>query len=65
MALKRWSVGYERLLKEKGFLSPSELSSIVANGVDKERKQVRVKGQLVLAGFEELTPALSSLVRRS
>lgn len=59
-ALKRWSAGYERLLVEKGFLCPSGLLLIVAELI--EKGEVEVAGELVLAGFEEISPALVSLI---
>ncbi len=56
VALKRWSAGYERLLEEKGFVCPSGLLLIVAELIQK--RKVEVTEELVLAGFEEFTPAL-------
>ncbi|MEE9543774.1 MAG: PD-(D/E)XK nuclease family protein [Thermodesulfobacteriota bacterium] len=59
-ALKRWSLVYEKLLQEKGFICPSLAPFLVADRI--ESGEIKVEGELVLAGFEEISPALSSLI---
>ncbi|MBE9531762.1 MAG: hypothetical protein IME98_03040, partial [Proteobacteria bacterium] len=59
-ALKRWLASYERLLKDKGFISPPEVLPIVSRLI--ESGEIELQGELILAGFEEITPALASFI---
>ena len=58
-ALKRWSVAYERLLSEKGFICPSMTRPLVAGLI--EKREIQLQGELIFAGFEDISPALASL----
>ena len=60
LALKRWSAGYEKRLKDGGFICPSGLTQTVAELI--EKGELQVGGEVVFAGFEEISPALASLI---
>jgi probable DNA repair protein len=59
LALKRWSSTYESLLEEKGFLCPSTGPFMVAERI--KSREIKVEGEVIFAGFEDISPALSLL----
>lgn len=58
-ALKRWQAAYEAELKRLGYVGeaevPAEVKRLIERGVD-------VAGEIVLAGFDELSPVVSAIV---
>lgn len=57
-ALKRWSDTYDAELKRLGFLGEAQVFSEVKRLIE---RGVPVPGEVILAGFDELSPAASSI----
>jgi ATP-dependent helicase/nuclease subunit B len=57
-ALKRWSASYGAELKRFGFIGEAELAFEVKRLIE---RGAQIPGEIILAGFDELSPAVSSI----
>jgi probable DNA repair protein len=57
-ALKRWSASYGAELKRLGYIGEAEITSEVKRLIE---RGASIPGEVILAGFDELSPAVSSI----
>lgn len=58
-ALKRWQAAFDGEIKRLGYISEAQVAGEVKRLID---RGVPVAGEVVLAGFDELSPAISAIV---